>query len=61
MDAFDIDRMFDGYVPEEQAVELRSENERLRAALEELLDEVSGGNEPSPEMLGRARAALEYK
>jgi hypothetical protein len=100
MDAFDIDRMFDGYVPEEQVAELRAENERLRAALgtvecptcaergydnadyhrlhrawcdsvaeverlraalEELLDEVSGGNEPSPEMLGRARAALEYK
>jgi DNA-binding GntR family transcriptional regulator len=34
MDAFDIDRMFDGYVPEEQVAELRAENERLRAALE---------------------------
>jgi hypothetical protein len=34
MDGYDIDRMFEGYVCEEDVAELRADNERLRAALE---------------------------
>jgi ribosomal protein L15 len=66
MDAFDIDRMFDGYVPEEQVVELRAEIERLRAALEAVIGHgylenkspMAGQDYVSKSAIAKVRAAL---